>query len=111
MVAPPGRFTELYSTADEDALVGSLADALGEVQLDGLLMTYEEVDGFVSPDVSRAQGSLLVLYAAVRFVRAELLNRPSNTRYEAPGVVADTSYGQNILRDVLADLKAKKKEV
>lgn len=112
VVAPPGRFAELYPAATDDELAFSILDALGEVQLDGLLMRYNsDVNAMtIVPDITQAQGAMLVLYAAVRFVRAELLNRPQETRYEAPGVVYDVTYGA-VLRDVLADLTAKKKEV
>lgn len=113
VVARPGTFTSFYPETTDDDLAATLADGLAEVQLDGMLkdVVYDDGTGLVAPDLSRAQVALVVLYAGAILIKAELLNRKTQRRYEASGAVFDETQATNILRDILRGMEARKKAV
>lgn len=107
-VAPPGRFVAVFPEAQDSDLVGQLADALGAVQLDGYLGSFAtDVDAeTVTPDVTQAQGALLVMYASIRMLRNEIRNRKSHVHYEAKGAVFEEDTGASVMVEMLRDLRA-----
>lgn len=108
-VAVPGTFRSLFPDTTDDDLVGALLDSFAQAQLDGFLADSVATDvGVVSPDLSRGAAALIVLYAGIRFLTAELINRKSHIRYEAGGAVFEQDQGASILVEALRGLRAKK---
>lgn len=105
-VATPGEFDTFFPNTTDDDLVGNLMDGLGQAQLDGFLLapTMYEVDvdtGIVTPDLSRPQAALVVVYSAAQFLTAVLTNRKNKTRYAARGNEAETEQAASIITTLL----------
>lgn len=112
-VAPPGEFDTYFpDTVDED-LVGTLADAFAETQMDGFLSTVAlDIDaGTLTPDLTAAEGALVVLYARARVVMARLSNIKSHTRYKAGPVEAEVEQAASLLVALLKDTSDRKKQI
>lgn len=114
-IAVPGEFETVFPNTSDEDLLAALADALGEAQLDGYFQTTVLDDGTpdfeVTPDLSRAAMALIVIYAGARILRAQLRQLDSATRYKAGNVEYETSKSANLLRDELALLALRKKEL
>jgi hypothetical protein len=109
MVARPGLFETLYPETTEDMLLQVLLDGMAEAQMTGLLLDHSYTDdGYISPPLSAGQTALVTLYAAVRFIRAELLNRNTSVVYAAGSARYETVQATNILRDILSALSKQK---
>lgn len=112
LVARPGTFEDFYPETTEDMLLQILIDGMAECHLEGLLLTYEsDSDGLLTPELSSGQSAMVVLFAAVRFMRAELFNRTTNNVYKAGSASYETTQATNILRDILKALEAQKNRV
>lgn len=114
VVATPGTFVSYYPEATDDDLAMQLLDGFAECQLDGFFLSplYSATDdGLVTPDLTRAETALVVLYSGARYVRAELLHRNVTTHYEAGGAVYEVAQGTTVLVEVLKEIDGKKKEV
>lgn len=114
-VAPPGEFAALFASSTDDDLVGSLMDGFAEAQLDGFFTgSYGaahalDVDAqTVAPDLSHAQGALVIVYAASRVITTRLLNLKTHTRYEARGAVYENDQASGLLVQLLKDFQARK---
>lgn len=113
-VGTPGNFDALFPNTSDDDLIGVLEDSLGEAQMDGFLISptlYETLDGTVTPSLTRPQLALLMMYASVRFMRADLLNRKNRVHYEAGGAVYETEQAASIITELLKEATARKKEI
>lgn len=112
VVARPGTFTDLFPETTDDHIIAVLADALAEAHLMGVLLDNTADDNYlVREPLTSAQQALVVLYAALRLIRAELFNRATTTKYVAGPVSAETTYATNILRDIMQALQAQKDAV
>lgn len=112
-VATPGTFADVFPEATDDLLTAQLADAFGEAQLDGFLSGFS-VDltlSTTSPDLSTAQGALLVVYAAYTILVNEVRNRKSHVRYEASGTVFEQDQTASMLNEILRQLGDRKKDL
>lgn len=108
-VAVPGTFSVLFPETTDDDLSAALLDAFAQAQLDGFLSNSEADDfGVVTPDLSRGAQALLVIYAGIRFLTADLINRKSHVRYEAGGSVFEQDSAASVLTQALKELRAKK---
>lgn len=108
-VAVPGTFTTVFPATSDEDLEAALLDAFAQAQLDGFFSTSDATDsGVVTPDLSRAAAALVVVYAGVRLLTAELINRKAHTRYEASGAVFEQDFAASVLVQALKDLAAKK---
>ena len=109
-VAVPGTFSDVFPETTDEDLVGSLLDGFAEAQLDGYFIAPEvEVeDTSTTPDLSRAEGALIVLYSAVRIVQTQLINLKTSVRYEAKGLVYEAQTSASVLVALLKDLQARK---
>lgn len=111
-VAIPGaaNFKAAFPETNDDDLLGTVMDALGEAQLDGFLSAVAlDVDaGTTTPDISRAGGALLILYAGGRIVRNQIRNLATHTRYEASGSVFERDQSAIMLKEVLTELNDRK---
>jgi hypothetical protein len=109
LVARPGMFDTLYPETTDDMLLQVLLDGLGECQLYGTLSTVTAtVDGIIDPPLTQPQVALVVIFAALRFIRAELLNRNTSVVYKAGSADYETVQATNILRDIMKALQEQK---
>jgi hypothetical protein len=109
ILARPGMFATVFPETSDDGLVGLLADALAECHMEALLLAYEaDGNSLVRPAMTSGEIALVVLYAGVRMIRAELLNRITSSKYVAGPVSAESSYATNVLRDIMKALEAQK---
>ncbi len=111
-VAVPGTFGDVFPDTTDDDLLGSLMDGFAEAQLDGYFLTFQMDDeGETAPDIDRAQGALIALYAATRIVQTQLANLKTVTRYEARGLVYEAQQSAQVLVALLKDLQDRKKAI
>jgi hypothetical protein len=109
LVARPGTFAALYPETTDDMLLQVMIDAMAEAHLEGLLLTYEsDIDGLLTPALDSGQIALVILFAAVRFLTAELLNRNISVRYKAGPAEYETAQSSTLLRDLLRRLQDQK---
>jgi hypothetical protein len=112
-VAVPGTFEALFPDTLDDDLVALLGDAMAEAQFDGWLApnTLDDLTYEATPDLTRAEGALLVLYASIRMLTAEIRNRKTHTRYEAGGAVYEQDQSAQMMVELLRGLAARKAEM
>jgi len=113
-VAPPGLFETYFPTAGDEDLLGSLADGFAECQLKGFFSTYDlDASGVpsVDPDLTHAQGSLVVLFSGVRILQAEIRNRSTHRRQEANGLVNEIDQSAQVLTELLKEYQQEKKDL
>lgn len=112
VMARPGTFADLFPETTDDNLIALLRDALAECHMERTLLDYESDDnGLVRPVLTSGQTAMVVLYAGLRLVRGELLNRITNAKYTAGPVSAETTYATNVLRDIMKALEAQKRDI
>lgn len=110
-VAVPGTFATVFpDTADTD-IEALLADAVAEAQLDGFLaaLTLNVDDNEVDPDLTPAQGALVVIYAGYRMLTNEIRNRKSHVRYEAGPTVFEQDQEGSTLNELLRQINERKR--
>lgn len=112
LVARPGTFDTLFPETTEDMVTSLLLNGLAEVQLEGLLLdvTYDD-DGMLDTDITPGQGALIALFAGIRLLRAELLNRVMHRRYEAGTAVFEEDYNVTLYNQILKDLQGQKDRI
>lgn len=117
-VAVPGEFASIFAETTDDDLLGSLQDAFAECQFDGFFLggdptnpSFSEVDGIVTPDLTRGQAALILLYAACRIVQTQLLNLKNRQKFEASGAVFEVEQASNVLSAILKQYQARKDEI
>ncbi len=109
-VAIPGTFETAYPDTSDDDLIATLADAFAQAQLDGFFpaSVLDPLAGTVTPDLSVPASALIVIYAGMRWIRAELRTMNSNTRYKAGPVEYETSRPVQLLTQLLKDLTTRR---
>jgi hypothetical protein len=111
-VARPGTFADFYPETTDDMLLAVLIDGMAECQLEGLLLDYSaDEDGILTPALSNGQAAMVTLFAALRFLRSELINRNTSVAYKAGSASYETTQATNILRDIMKALQAQKDRV
>ena len=104
-LAVPGAFDAAFPNTSDDDLIESLADGFGEAQLMGFFPTYELTGGEgsweTSLDLSAAGGALVVIFTAMRILRAQIRSQAGSERYKAGPVEIETTRSANVLRDEL----------
>jgi hypothetical protein len=112
-VAIPGTFASAYPTIDQTQVVGALADALAEVKLDGFLsdQVLDLTTGDIEPGLDVAAQALVVLYAGMRLIRAELRAANTSVRYKAGPVEYETGKSAGGLVQTLRDLAERKSAI
>lgn len=112
LVAVPGTFAATYPDTTDDMVTQVLMDAFAEAQLMGLLGTFAMDDGgVVTPALSNGQVALVVIFAAIRFMRIALGNASTSVTYKAGSAEYATSTSALLLRDILSDLNAQKNAI
>lgn len=107
-VAVPGDFENVFPDTTDDDVTGLLMDGFARAQLDGYFVApgfAMDDNGVVTPDLSRAQGSLIVLYSGVQMVQTQMLNLKNRTHYKAGNVEYQTEQGSNVLTSILKQLR------
>lgn len=114
VVAPPGQFDTLYPLASSSDMVGYLTDALAEATLDGFFfdapITWTD-EGITTPDLNRGQQALIVIYGGYTFLKAELKNKTSLSRYKAGPVEYETQQGASVIAGLLQEAADRKKQL
>ncbi len=105
-VAVPGTFETVYPDTTEADIIGQLGDALAEVKLDGFYatQTLDLLTGDIEPGLDLGGQALVVLYAGMRMIRAELRATNTSTRYKAGPVEYETGKSAAGLVQMLKDL-------
>jgi hypothetical protein len=93
LVARPGTFETLFPETSEEMLTSLL------------------LDGLLDQDITHAEGSLVALFAGIRLLRAELINRVMHARYEAGSAVYEEDYNVTLYNQILKDLAAQKDRI
>jgi hypothetical protein len=117
-LAVPGTFDTVFPNTTDADLIGSLADGFAEAQLFGFFkdMSLTAVDTTVPPDaitddwetsadLSAAGGALVVIYASIRSIRAQLRSLKANQRYKAGPVEFETGQPASVLTEELKFLQ------
>lgn len=117
-IAVPGGFDELFPDAIEADLVGIIADAIAEAQLDGFMRSYEvdPVDGVVEPAISNggypnAYGALVLLYASYQLLRNEVMNRKTHVRYQAGSAIFEEDQTASMLNELMRQARKRLEEL
>ena len=104
-LAIPGIFEDVFPDTDDTALTEALKDGFAEAQLYGYFTTLTLTGDETSEDLSLAGGALIILFTAMRTLRAQLRSLTMNERYKAGPVEYETSRSTNLLRDELKYMK------
>lgn len=117
-IAVPGGFAELFPDAIEAELVGLLADAVAEAQLDGFLRDYEVDPDLesIEPDISNGEfpnafGALVLLYASYQLLRNEVMNRKTHVRYQAGSAVFEEDQTASMLNELMRQARKRLEEL
>lgn len=111
--AVPGTFDVTFPSTDDDDIIGSLADAFAEAQLDGFFGTLIlDLDaGTVTPDLSVAGAALVTMYAGMRLTRQHLRSLTTRTAYKAGPVEYETERSSSALVEELKQLKSRRDQI
>lgn len=113
-LAVPGAFATIFPTTQDADLAGSLADSFANAQLDGFFST-QVVDPTaltVTPGLSSGGMALVILYAAIRTIKAQLRNLATLQKYDAGGGVGyEVSYSSNVLVTELKDFQERRNQL
>lgn len=117
-VAAPGEFATVFGSATDDDVTGALMDGFAEAQLDGWftpswggLITLDVDANTVTPDITNAQGALIVIYAAYRLITARLFNLKTHVKYSASGADYETDQAASLLTTMLKQMADRKAQL
>jgi len=105
-LAVPGTFDDVFPDTGDTDLVDSLADGFAEAQLQGffpdMALTAVDSDWTTSADLSASGGTLVTLFTAARILRAQIRALNTSERYKAGSSEVEFQRGVTILKDELA---------
>lgn len=113
-VAVPGEFATTFPNTTDDDLVGSLADAFAQCQLDGFFgdQTLDLNTNVVSPDLSAGGAALVAIYASERILMSKMRSMPTRTVYKAGGGAEyEKDMSANVLTQQLKMMQARKEAI
>lgn len=112
-LAVPGEFDNIFPNTTDEDLEGALADAAAEAQLDGFLgaSVIDATLFTITPAISSGAGALLIIYAGVRAIRAQLRNSKNRQKYEAGGAIYEVETSATILTQELKDFTDRRKNL
>jgi hypothetical protein len=112
-LAVPGEFDTIFPNTDDGGLVASLADGFAEAQLDGFFPDYVvDLDTYlVTPDLSNGGAYLVVIYAGMRTIRAQLRALNTVERYAAGPAQYEIQKSSSVLKAELDYLKTRKDDL
>lgn len=131
-VTPPGSTT--FSSVADEVFVGYLADAFWEVRLDGFIEPYSsDPSGIILPindpqvtagdvdytptpydpqkDIGRAEIALICLYAGIKIIRNNLMEKSTKIRAKAGPVEFEQDNSANFLVAMLQELTDTRKRL
>lgn len=113
-VATPGTEDTLFPNVDDTVWAEWLSDGFWDARLDGMLKSFTEADGVVTPvtgtvDMSRDLQQLVVIYAGTRIMRNELREINTTFRTAAGPVQFETGKSAQLLVAILNDFANRKK--
>jgi hypothetical protein len=111
VVAPPGSFATYYPDAGEGDMTGLLMDGMAQAMLDGFFnhtLAWTD-EGITTPDLTRGQQALVVIYAGDIMLRAAILQTNTSQRYKAGPVEYEVQNGASVLVELLKENAARKK--
>lgn len=102
--------TNTFEDVTDDTLTLRLQNGFWEAVLAGAIEGYTETDGIVTPltgttDLSEELQHVVVLFAEIASITAEIRNTQSVFRAKAGPVEYETQQSANVQRDLLAELK------
>lgn len=109
----PGQ-TSPYAAASEEEWTLKLVNAFWRTVLDGIVEGYSiDEDGIITPDTgdstfSRLQQQIVVIYAAVNVIQAQLLQLKTVFRAKAGSVEYETQQASQVLTGLLNQLNQEK---
>lgn len=106
-LAVPGTYDDVFPDTDDTALLGSLLDGFSEAQLQGFFQDITLTGSVTSKDLSLAGGALVVMFSAMRIIRAQLRSMTMTSTYKAGPVEVSTQRSGTLLRDELAYLRTR----
>lgn len=112
-VAPPGMFDTYFPNATPTEMAARLADALGEIQMDGFATQYslDPTLSVVTPDpVPMALQQLMVMYAMANVIQVQLMNTKTKQVYKAGPVESDVEQTSSVLVELLKEVNDRKKD-
>lgn len=112
-VAPPGQFSTYFPDATPSEMEARLADALGEIQMDGFATQYslDSTLTQMSPDpVPMSLQQLMVMYAMANVIQAQILFTKTKQVYKAGTVESDTEQASGVLQELLKEVNERKRE-
>lgn len=109
-IAVPGTFATTYPNTTDADLVGTLMDGFAQAQLSGFFGTQVlDVDAeTVTPDLSPAGQSLVVIFAAERIVTSQILTMRTRVLYESAGSKYEVENAASVLTAILKALADRK---
>jgi hypothetical protein len=111
-VAVPGTFADFFPSTGDTDLAGTLGDSFAECQLDGFFATYTMIDDeTITETLERSEQALVIIYATVRILQAEIKDRKTHVRYEAGSTTFEQDQGASVLVELLKEYKDRKKEL
>lgn len=115
-LAVPGTFDDVFPDTTLGNLSDSLADAFGEAQLYGFFLDLaltinEDEEWETSEDLSAAGQALLLIFSSMRIIRAQLRALQTSERYKAGPTEFEIQRSANLLRDELAFLTQRLKDI
>jgi hypothetical protein len=117
-LAVPGTFDTVFPNTGTKDLIGTLADAFAQCQLDRFFPDVvldttnpDATQWATTPDLSTAGGALIVIYAAMRTLRANLRTLSTSSTYKAGPVEASQSQSATLLRAELDYLVQRQKDL
>jgi len=114
-LAVPGTFDDTFPDTGDTDLVASLADGFGEAQLWGffpdMALTAAGADWTTSAELSRSGGALVTLFTAARILRAQIRSLNTGERYKAGPTEVEFQRGVTILKDELAYITQRLKDL
>ncbi len=114
-VNPPG--VDLFPASGDDEWTGRLGDAFWQARIEGIqpLLAYSCDDNSLvtplavsTPELGRDLVQLVILYASFTVIRNSLANVQSQFKASAGNVSIDIQRSALLMRDVMADIVARK---
>lgn len=112
-LAVPGEFDTYFPNSDDGVLLDAIADGFSEAQLDGYFSTYElDLETYLTtPDLSAGGGALIVIYTAMRIIRAQMRQQNMSEKYQAGNTSYEISRSATVLREELRYMADRKEEL
>lgn len=112
-LAVPGEFETVYPNTYDEDLTATLADGYAKAQLYGFFDTgtLDPIAGTVEPDLTPAEGMLVVLFSSIEVVRTRIRELRTRVAYRAGPTEYAAEQSASVLTQVLKDLEAQRNDL